>query len=145
MLKLSGVEKSKYIKLCLLFQKGLLLVSAFVLLKRPLQHYFEIFLLKELRSFILRTILVWSLFYAIRVVYTGMYFLSILLENQFFFFFLRFLCFLLVLNSTYLHKLFKHLYNHYLYSRCQVLCFFVLTYHFSVKQFVRTDITVMKT
>ena len=81
MLKLSGVEKSKYIKLCLLFRKGLLLVSAFVLLKRPLQHYFKIFLLKELRSFILRTILVWSLFYAIRVVYTGMYFLSILLEN----------------------------------------------------------------
>ena len=70
-----------YIKFCLLFQKGLLLLSAFVLLKRPLQHYFKIFLLKELRSFILRTILVWSLFYAIRVVYTGMYFLSILLEN----------------------------------------------------------------
>ena len=46
-------------------------------------------LLKQLRNCILRTSLVWSLFYSIRA-YASLYLLPILLENFFFFF----LCFL---------------------------------------------------
>ena len=53
--------------------------------------------LKELQNPILRTILMSSLFYSIQV-YTSLYFLPILLENEFVF--LHFLYFLSVLNPT---------------------------------------------
>ena len=72
----------------------------------------------------LHIIHVWSLIYIyiyiqyIRV-YKSLYFLPILLENQFFVF-LHFLCFLSVLNLMYIIFInFINHYNHYLYSRCQ--------------------------
>ena len=48
-----------------------------------LQTFRQFLILKELRNCILRTILVCSLFYSIRVC-TSLYFLTILLENYFF-------------------------------------------------------------
>ena len=52
-------------------------------------------------------------------VYKSLYFLPILLENQFFVF-LHLLCLLSVLNLMYIIFInFINHYNHYLYSRCQ--------------------------
>ena len=95
-------------------------------------------ILKELRNCILRTILVRSLFYSIWV-YTSLYFLFILLGNQFFC-----LAALFVFTaSSYLDQLFINFCN-----ICIIIiyivglgCFIqqILACHFSIKQPVRTD------
>ena len=61
-------------------------------------------ILEELQTCVLRTVCVWSLSYSISV-YTSLYFLPFPLHNCFFVF-LRFLCFLPVLNSTYSHLIY---------------------------------------
>ena len=60
------------------------------------RHWCPVRHLKEIRNCISRIIRVSSLFCSIWV-YSSLYFLSILLENQFFFIILHFLCFLPVL------------------------------------------------
>ena len=89
--------------------------------------------LKGLRNCILRTILVLSLFYSIRV-NKSLYFLPIVLENQFF-------CLSVLFVFSACSEFDVILIN--FSSFCIIIIYtmdsHVLTYHFSLKQFVRTD------